>query len=333
MNVINSVPTLLITMLGVMSVGASDTKDRPSNAVDGIWTHKSSSIALPEMIGGLPRQLALPLAASDPQAAISFGSTNGGETLSVDIFRNMSGDVPLWFSQAQRSVESRRDYDGAKLAVPPTPFGLPAIGDDTGLLAVYDRRPAGKRQSIGVALFSVGGWYVHLRAVSSKRAAADTAAWMQAAIADLKFSPTSPGKAIRPITACANPLAHPAGSPEDVPAYGLVTLTKREKAPESRITGSFWCLDSNLGDGRVVYRPTGTNDRYLLATDHLGAALSVRGEAPTGGTPSYYSIVSIEPRTIEVLAMLDRLPPPAYTLERKAKDRSLRSYGTWPSAR
>lgn len=331
MNVIDSVRILLIAMLGIVPFGSSDANDRSARSADGTWTHKSSGIALAETIGGLPRQLAFAFAPSGPNAHISFGSTHGGETLSIDIFRNTSGNVPVWFSQAQRSLESLGDYDGAKLAVPPSPFAPPALGSDTGLLAVYDRRPAGKRQSIGVALFSVGGWYVHLRAVSFKRNADDTAAWVQTAIADMKLPPAPRGKPIRPITACTTPLAHPPGRPEDVPAYGLVTLTKREKAPDIRISGSFWCLDSNLGKGRVVYRPTGTNDRYLLATDHVGAALSVRGEAPTGGTPSYYSVVSLRPRTIEVLAMLDRLPAPAHALERKSASQPLRSYNIWPA--
>lgn len=330
MNVINSVRILLIAMLGIVPAGSSDANDRSARSADSLWTHKSSSIALPETIGGLPRQIALAFAPSGPNARIAFGSTQGDETLSIDIFRNTSGNVPLWFSQAQRSVESLSDYDGAKLAVPPSPFDLPALGNDTGLLAVYDRRPDGKRQSIGVALFSVGDWYVHLRAVSFKRSAGDTAAWMQTAIADMELPPAPRGKPIRPITACATTLAHPPGRPENVPPYGLVTLTKRDKAPDNRILGSFWCLDSNLGKGRVAYRPTGTNDRYLLATDHVGVALSVRGEAPTGGTPSYYSVVSLRPRTLDVLAMFDRLPAPSHALERISAGQSLKSYSIWP---
>lgn len=328
-------PLLFLSIVTVVAafVGASNAKDQTSTAADRAWLHRGSRIALPEMVGGLPRRAAPTLAASAPEARSSYGATQGDETLSIDIFRNVSGDVPLWFSQAQRSVEALRAYDGATLAVPPTPFGVPGLGDNSGLFAVYDRQSARKRQSIGVALLPVGDWYVHLRAASLKRGAADTAAWMRAAIADLKFPPTAPGKAIRPITGCTDSLAQPGGAPQDVPPYGLVRLTKREQAPDVRIRGSFWCLDSGLGGGRVVYRPIGTRDRYLLATDHLGAALSVRGEAPTGGTPSYYSVVALRARTIDVLAMLDRLPTPEQALEWKSSGRSLRTYATWPSAK
>lgn len=328
-------PLLLLSIatIGAAFVAVSNAKDRASPPVDRAWRHQSSRIALPETVGGLPRQIAFSLAPSAPEARSSYGTTEGDETLSIDIFRNMSGDVPLWFSQVQRSVESLRAYDGAKLAVPPTPFGLPALGDNSGLLAVYDRQSAGKRQSIGVALVPVGDWYVHVHAVSFKRGAVDTAAWVRAAMAEVKFPPTASGKAIRPITGCTDRLAQPDGLPQDVPSYGLVRLTKRDQAPDVRIRGSFWCLDSKLGNGRAVYRPIGTNDRYLLATDHLGGALSVRGEAPTGGTPTYYSIVSIRPRTIDVLAMLDRLPTPRYALDKALNERVLRSYATWPPAK
>jgi hypothetical protein len=313
--------TIAIMMLCAASIGISSASESP-NAPLGI---ARSGIAIPPTVGGLSRS-AKTIAPDNLDIQAVFGTEESGELLTISVFPNTSGNVPVWFSQAQRMIEIDPHQQGAGLAIPPHSFTPSGLGKDSGILAVYNRLQHGKRQSIGTALFASGDWYVLLRASSLKRSAADTATWMQAAVTDLSLSSAALGQPVRPIARCTIPLARAPGIPVDAPAYGLVTLTTRKEIPDIRISASFWCLDSDLGKGQVVYRPTGTNDRYLLATDASGSAISVRGEAVVSGTPTYYSVVAVLPRGIEILAMLDRLPTPSHSLRRAGTSRALRTY-------
>lgn len=302
------------TALCGATIGICFAGEAPSAPRNSVRSGPNGGIVIPDIVGGLRKQPA-PLVVPDGAGVeTSFGTAGGGETLKVTIFRNRSANVPVWFSQAQRAIEINAENAGAELAVPPSAFSPPGLGKDTGLLAVYDLRNGGKRQSIGVALVTVGDSYMLLNASSFRRSASDTSAWMRAALEDIQIRAASPGQPVRPITRCTTPLAAPSGRPANVPPYGLVTLTTTKILPDTRIPASFWCLDSDLGGGNLAYRPTGTHDRYLLATGAKGAALSVRGEAVVGGTPTYYSVVAVRPGQSDVLAMLDRLPAPSYAL-------------------
>lgn len=303
----------------------------PSNAAEPLpieagksWTHQHSGIVVPTALDGAARTNAVAFAANELDVALSFDSA--GESLTVYVYRNTNGSVPVWFSQSQWALENREVFKGLVLAMTPSAFTPPGQRAASGLVAVYDLKGASGYKSAGVALFAAGDWYVKLRATSTVRSPADTAAWMTRAIGQLKI-PAAGGAAVAPIAACTTPLAFGTGAPGDAKATAAVRLEAGVTAPSARITGGGWCTDAALGGNRRVYRPVGTNDRYLLAMGDNGNAIAVRGE---GAGNAYYSVNFVAAGETIALVPRDRLPTPQQVFGLVEAERIGQTFTTWP---
>lgn len=285
------------------------------------WTHRHSGIVVPPTLAGTPRSNAVAFAADELDVGLSFDTERSRESLTIYVYRNTNGSVPIWFAQSQWSLENRDIFKGLTLAMTPSAFTPPGQRVASGLIAVYDLKGAAGYKSAGVALFPAGDWYVKVRATSTARSPADTASWINGVIAQLRI-PASHGEPATPVTACASSLAFGTGVAGDVKA--TVKLGAGVTAPAARIPGAAWCSDAALGNNRRVYRPVGTDDRYLIAAGDNGNAFAVRSEG------TYYSINYVAAGEVTALAPRDRLPKPAQIFELVDANRIGQSFATWP---
>jgi len=290
------------------------------------WMHAHSGIAIPATLGELARMRATSFA--EPQLDISqnFGSSDGQQQLTIYIFRNTNGSVPLWFAQAQRAISLREDLRNPALAIPPVAFTPPGRAAGSGLKAVFAPTGVEGIRSTGVALFAVGDWYVKLRATSATLSASELSDWIETVLAGITLPRTAPAPpaAMQPIAGCDAPLTFAPEATDS--ALAPAALTIGVQAPAARMKPERWCLDSVVSGNRAVYRPDGTRDRYLLATGDNGKALAVQPQAPGG----YYSVNFVTAaRTFRLVAQ-DRLPSPQRALALVDGERSVGATSTWP---
>lgn len=288
------------------------------------WTHTHSGITIPATLGELPRVRATSFAAPELDISQNFGSSDGKQQLTVYIFRNTNGSVPVWFAQAQRAIGLRDDLKKPPVAVAPVAFTPPGQAMGSGLKAVF--APVGVEgiRSTGVALFAVGDWYVKLRATSTTLPAGDLSGWMDAVLAGIKLPRTDPATAAQPIAGCSPPLAFASGAADTPLPSSALTSGVATAAP--RLSATRWCLDSVVAGNQAVYRPDGARDRYLLATGDNGNALAVQPHAPGG----YYSVNFITAAQTFQLVPQDRLPAPQRALDLVRGKRSVGDTATWP---
>lgn len=291
------------------------------------WTHANSGITIPAALDELPRVRATSFAAPELDISQNFASDDGREALTVYIFRNTNGAVPVWFAQAQRAISLRTDLADPPLAVAPTAFTPPGQGTASGIKAVFAPKGVEGIRSTGVALFAVGDWYVKLRATSATLTPPDLSDWMEGVLSELTV-PATHAPATQPIADCPSKLAFPGPSAGDS-ALADALLTTGVKTTASRMTGTRWCLDHVVRANQAVYRPDGADDRYLLATGDNGKAFAVEPQGAAGAT--YFSINMINARHTFAIVPQDRLPEPQRVLDLVAAERAVGGVDTWPA--
>ena len=74
------------------------------------WKHKHSGIIVPATLAGTPRDRGMTYAPDELDLGLSFVVGDAAESLTVYIFRNTNGAVPVWFSQAQWGIEHRGNF-------------------------------------------------------------------------------------------------------------------------------------------------------------------------------------------------------------------------------
>jgi len=290
------------------------------------WTHAHSGIIVPAALDELPRVRATSFAAPELDISQNFASDDGRESLTVYIFRNTNGAVPVWFAQAQRAISLRTDLADPPIGVAPVAFTPPGQSTASGIKAVF--APVGVEgiRSTGVALFAVGDWYVKLRANSATLTPADLSGWMEGVLAELTL-PRGTAPAVRPIADCAPKLVFgPAATDSTLPD---AALTAGVRTAAARMVGTRWCLDQVVRGNQAVYRPDGARDRYLLATGDNGKAFAVEPQGAAGVT--YYSANLVGARQTFTIVAQDRMPSPQHVLDLAAADRSVRAIETWPT--
>ena len=288
------------------------------------WTHAHSGITIPAALDELPRVRATSFAAPELDISQNFASDDGRESLTVYIFRNTNGAVPVWFAQAQRAISLRTDLAHPPLGIAPIAFTPPGQSSASGIKAVFAPNGVEGIRSTGVALFAVGDWYVKLRANSATLTPADLSGWMEGVLSELTL-PRGTAPAVRPIADCAPKLVFAAAADSALPD---ASLTAGIKTAAARMVGTRWCLDHVVRGNHAVYRPDGARDRYLLATGDNGKAFAVE---PQGAADAiYYSANMIgASQTFTLVAQAD-MPAPQRVLDLAAAERAVAAIETWP---
>lgn len=332
---------LVLALLPIFSVAsplrASAQEQPPALAIpaDKPYRHAPSGLVLPTALDGLPRFSADAFAPDHLDEAFNFGNSNSSENITVFVFRNVAGAVPVWFDRVARIVEHRDTYGGLTVAKPAAAFTPPGQTTASGLIASY-RPMHGPYRSTAIAFFPLGpDWYVEVRYSSTTIEADAIDARLRGAIAGLGWPrKIAPQPVAERIADCTAPLAlnGPAKAVTGENAMtsslfaGLLASVGRDAAKKSEDTPPAapfaWCRDTATYPtlaAHGVYRPRDSNDQYLIALSDAGRGIWVSPDRITAilakaegkeGSPAIWSLTSNDVAVTTSYAGRDRLPPP-----------------------
>ena len=314
------------------------------------WKHKHSGIIVPATLAGTPREQGMAYAPDDLDVGLSFVVGDAVESLTFYIFRNTNGGVPVWFSQAQWGIENRDTYGHPPIVVAPQAFVPPGQRIASGLKAIYAPK-SGSYRSTGIMLLPVGDWYVKVRGSSQTRSPEELSAWMDAALAEIKWPKKIESSALAvPVMPCATPLVfsiEAKDAPKDSSAdllggvLGMMVADGQVKpTPESEaaLANTRWCRDASVDGSAAVYRRDEDPERYLLAVGDngngiwvepdAGAALLTTAQKDAPVAPRFSIKLMMAARDVNFVAQ-DRLPSPQRVLSSIEANRSTTSVSTW----
>ncbi len=303
---------------------------------DQPYRFKHSGITIPATLEGLPRRAIEQYGAAELDVFANY--ERGAEAITIYVYRNVAGAVPVWFDRAVAPIETRRDAYGTVAAVaPPTAFTPPGQTVTSGLIGAWSVTRAPYR-STALALMPVGEWLVKVRYSSGALDAAALAARFPALLAAMTW-PTglAPAAPAQPIAACATPLSYPKKAKivrgENVNFMtgimnGIIQSVRSQVDAAPTSTGTapaakppLWCRDPGKSPVGAVYRADASTDSYLLAFSDAGRGALVSPD-PTGllmdknaaarwavamvdlGQTMNYPPLSALPRPTDVIAVL-----------------------------
>ena len=293
------------------------------------WRHGHSGITLPATLAGIASSGAKSYANDQLDVSMSYEPEGTSDFLSVFIYRNTNGGVPVWFAQAQWAIE-HRDIFGKASPVTPQAFVPPRQTNASGLKAVYAFDGSRGIKSTGIALLPVGDWYVKLRLTSKGKNAQEVSAILDRALAEISWpSKMVSGPAATPVAPCATPLVFN-GVAKDAPKDGANNLLggllgmmaadpkiKKQDATPQNTPPTLWCRERQLDDNQALYRAAAETDQYLVALGDNGNAVWVRpdnaaallADAKKGpaSAPSYAISMMLPDKIINFVPQ-DRLP-------------------------
>lgn len=335
-------------LLALMVAGSSTTtlpaaaqpqKTAITAPADQPYRFKHSGLSIPATLEGMPRKAIEQFGTEELDVFANY--ERGAEAITIYVYRNVSGAVPVWFDRAVAPIETRRDaYGTVTAAVPPTAFTPPGQTVASGLMGAWSVTKPPYRGT-ALALLPVGNWLVKVRYSSGSLDGAALAARLPAVLAALTW-PTglAPAAPARPIADCATPLAYPkkAKVVRDKDANtmsgvlgGLLEslgsqLSDEKKAGDTAAAvPPLWCRDPGPSPVGAVYRADASTDSYLLAFSDAGRGVLVSHDASAvfldkkmpprwsvalvdlGQTMRYPSFTAL-PRPADVLALV-RQPP------------------------
>lgn len=338
--------TLALAIAGTPAAAQPERIDLP---LGKSWTHPHSGIELPFKIGGVGRDGGYAYRDDFLDVGVIYDTPDGKQAITVYIFRNTNGSVPIWFAQAQGSLEARDKFEGFALVSPPAAFVPPGHDETSGLKAIYAAPKGEAPVSTGIAMFAVRGWYLKVRVTSRTRSAQEMAAWMDGILQDVSIPAHDQlSGAVAPVADCDVPLvftgdAVDATNTMDSAMTRAVMASARfaetkdgesadnpEKFPDARTT---WCREEQLNAAIAVYRPVGTQDRYLLAVGDNGRAVSVGPTMALPGIPGMdgkiFEIDDIHADYVGVFAAQTALPTYERTIEVINEGKPVAKAATW----
>ncbi|WP_394730554.1 hypothetical protein [Altererythrobacter sp. GH1-8] len=312
-----------------------------------VWEHPHSGIKVPTELGGLPRGRVTEFTPDYLNLGFSFRVDDQPDEISLYIYRNTNGGVPVWFEQARKGIELREIYAGPELVYEIAPYAWPGQEGWVGLRAFYDTPNSDYASSTGVALFSVNGWYVKVRVTSKTRSAADLSLWVDTALREVMLPElTAPQAAPDPISDCAEKLefkkkakdATVDGASSIINALlGSVAAEKLADDDEAEQSEPvIWCRDGQLSPMQVAYRANASTDSYLMALGDSGIGVSVAPDSgaalmagASGGAAKSYSIALITDNQQINFVPQTRLPSFKRVMEIINANRRVSATSTW----
>ena len=296
------------------------------------YRHKPTKLTVPDKLAGIERDSATALT-PDLDEAVSFTTPDDGESITIYVFRRVSGSVPVWADRIAAQILTRPVYGGATPTVPIAAFFPPNQANASGLIASYTTGKPPYRAS-GFAIMPLGPqWYVALRYSSATLDPTALDGKMREVIAAIDWPDKIAAQAdAAPVQPCTTPLAL-SGMSEPVDEdqamqssilgglIGKLSLETAKKGKESPAEPTIWCRDAGTYAelaGHGVYRAGGATDRYLIAIGDAGTGVSVFPDALALAlnpeTSPSWSITVMTMDQARVFTPRDRLPPPGQIL-------------------
>lgn len=303
------------------------------------FTHKHSKLPFPPELYGIQRTRVSALEADELDVSAAYDTQS--EAITIYIYRDVSGALPVWFDRAMWAIENRPQvYGTLRRSARPLPFVPPRQSAAAGLIATYTASNSPFR-STGVALMPLDGWFVKIRYSSASLDADALDARMRELIAGLKWPKTVlPEPAVAPVAACTDTLAFD-GPAVPLPAtaeaamigslFAIPVKEKGKAAPPRQPV--VWCRDDGVAPKGIVYRPDGAKNAYMLAPSDAGRGIMVATDpvqqmSAEAGPPGWSIKFQHLSRTLNY-QLMDRLPAPTQVIDHVNKTRPLSSVTTW----
>lgn len=344
---------LMIVVLAALAVAA------PAMAATEIkfdaskrWAHKPTGVSLPPTVAGLPRNSLAWFSAPEVDVSGDYWSADGNDTITIYLYRNVSGDVPLWADRARFYILNLPDKYGAV-----TPSGLRAFTPrgqrvTSGLMESYQLGKWGKSSALAVIPFN--GFYAKFRVTSKTRDVAGIEALLMEAVNAFDWSSKSRQAPAIPIVDCQSPLPARTAAKlvegDNRMMAGLlgglfaqidVNDIKKDKGPPP--PPPVYCREpgpANLTYG--VYRANAGAEHYTMAIHDGGRAITVgrnglselikseiaEKEGKKDGQ-ARYTVSFVHMDKVETYSDFGSLPLPDQAMEQVEKTRAVSVAGTW----
>ncbi|WP_158014180.1 hypothetical protein [Sphingomonas sanxanigenens] len=303
------------------------------------FTHKHTKLQFPAELYGIQRTRASALEADELDVSAAYDRQD--EAITLYIYRDISGALPVWFDRATWAIETRpKVYGTLRRSARPLPFVPPRQSAAAGLIATYAASDSPFR-STGVALMPLDGWFVKIRYSSASLDADALDTRMRDLIAGLKWPKTvRPESAVAPVAACADTLAFD-GAAVPLPATAeaamigsvfAIPVAGKGKAAAAR-QPVVWCRDDGVEPKGIVYRPDGAKDAYMLAPSDAGRGIMVATDPlqqvlAKDGPPGWSIKFQHLSRTLNY-RLMDRLPAPTQVIDHVNKTQPISTVTTW----
>lgn len=287
------------------------------------YRFRHSGLGAPVTIDGLPRVAVQQY--GDQELDVFARYERDNEYLTVYVYRNVSGGVPVWFDRARWAVENRREaYGTATVALAPTAFAPPGQSSASGLMGAWSTTKPPLRGT-ALAILPMGDWYVKIRYSSATHDGAALAARMPAVLAALDWPKQAAALPVTaPIADCASALsfstvAEPVRDPKALSMAAVASGLAAAAAAKQRTATSpvTWCRDPGAAPVGALYRANGATDSYLLALSDAGRGIWVTPDvigqevaAANGKTLRQWSIALYEMGDVRSYPPMTALPRP-----------------------
>ena len=275
----------LALLSGVVSSPAAADVTPIKVGRDKPFKHKPSGIVIAEAAAGIPRVSVGQFDNKQLDVIVDFRDATQSEITTIYVFRNVAGDVPLWFDRIQRTIETKKSLGAVTLPIPAAAFTPAGQTTARGLRAVYSASGSNWKSS-AAALTSIGEWYVSVRASSATLTPEQLLARIEQTFAAIRWpKEKAQAAAVAPVAACPTALtqgedAQPVKDDGALVLMSALTATVGEALGSAgKLDPQLWCRDPFKIEAAGVYRPNGAADRYLIAFQDAGRGIWV---APNG---------------------------------------------------
>lgn len=335
-------PFVLSALLALAAPAAATAQTPIAAKADKNWAHRPTGVTLPAQLAGLQRQRLIWFSAPEVDVAGEWFSADGSDNVTVYLFRNVSGSVPVWFDRARYAVVNRRDRFGEV-----APTGIRAFNPRgqrlaTGLMESY--RTSGSFRSTALAVLPINGFYAKVRASSSSRDLPSLEALMMQVLNSFNWSSRAQEPTAVAVEDCPSPLA--AGKParplaasqEDRMMAGLLGGLVAQVGNNGRRKPSApqkFCREPGQATAFGTYRPDGSSDHFTMAVGDGGRSVLVGRNELAGlistdkNRPLRYSVSLVHLDKTETYGDFDALPTPAQAAEIIGSSRPVSVAGTW----
>lgn len=341
-------PIILLAAIVIASPvsAATDLKFDPNKR----WEHKPTGIVLLPTLGAVKRNRLAWFSAPDVDVAGEYWSGDDNDTVTIYLYRNVSGDVPMWFDRARFYILNLPEKYGAV-----TPTGVRAFTPrgttvTSGLMETYQLSKNGRSSALAVLPFN--GFYAKFRATSKTRDLAGVEALLLEAVNTFDWSSKTKQRPAITIADCATPLA--ARGPakqlegEDRMMAGLLgglfaQVGKQVIKGKPLPPPPTYCREpgqSSLSYG--LYRADSDVEHFTLAVHDGGRAINVgrngltelvkREIAESDGKKDdqpRYTVNFVQLDKVETYSDFASLPLPGQAVEQVEKTRPVSTAGTW----
>lgn len=333
-------------VLALLSVVPANAQPTPLKIDAGkSWKHRPTGIQFPVTLAGLARTEVAEYTGNGAELAAQYEDGAKTDRVTVFLFRNVSGSVPLWFDRARYLIKESGRY-GKPEAGGITSVTPKGHANASGLMESFSTN--GQFRSTALAIFPVKDFYAKIRASSTALDRDKLGMLMAQVLAEFDGPKDRDSMAAAPIADCptALPVRDAArlvkASEEDRMMAALlggiasqVAAKEDKKEKDPPVTYCREPVASRVEYG--IYRQAGSDNRYMLATYDNGRAIFVGPDelgalVAEGNKPPRYGVTFYNMDRVDTFPQFEKLPTPEQAYELVNKGQPISSSGTWGKA-